>query len=328
MENSPEGQERICVQKIFESAKNEAEMALINQTTSPGEYEQLSAAFYSSKLWEIDATVRVFFMEEKFIPRTKLSAMNTSNGPIDPLQQFFFDNPLMKLSDCVKKIVNERIVPLVQLNIVFVDDVNESDVRISFNRNSGCWSLLGTDAMDEKDLSKSTMNFAWFDVSTVMHEFGHMLGMIHEHQNPKGKGIQWNEKAVFKWAGETQQWDAEKTQKNILDKYNKKDINGSDFDPLSIMLYFFPANLTLNNKGTYQNLRLSGKDVEFITKNYSDETRAPVVFKEFYGQNILQNIKQSEHMAKFSPIPIIVACIVLLAVVVALVLLFRRRSPK
>ena len=174
--------------------------------------------------------------------------MNTSNGPIDPLQQFFFDNPVIKLSDGVKKIVNERIVPLVQLNIVFVDDVNESDVRISFNRNSGCWSLLGTDAMDEKDLSKSTMNFAWFDVSTVMHEFGHMLGMIHEHQNPKGKGIEWNEKAVFKWAGETQQWNAEKTQKNILDKYDKKDINGSDFDPLSIMLYFFPANLDIKQQ--------------------------------------------------------------------------------
>lgn len=38
------------------------------------------------------------------------------------------------------------------------------------------------------------MNFGWVDVPTVIHEMGHMLGMIHEHQNPKGQNIDWNDK--------------------------------------------------------------------------------------------------------------------------------------
>ena len=28
------------------------------------------------------------------------------------------------------------------------------------------------------------MNFSWFDVPTVLHEFGHALGLVHEHFQP------------------------------------------------------------------------------------------------------------------------------------------------
>ena len=27
------------------------------------------------------------------------------------------------------------------------------------------------------------MNFSWFDVPTILHEFCHALGMMHEHNN-------------------------------------------------------------------------------------------------------------------------------------------------
>lgn len=42
------------------------------------------------------------------------------------------------------------------------------------------------------------MNLGWFDVSAVLHEFGYVLGMIHEHQSPLDKPIDWNQKALFK----------------------------------------------------------------------------------------------------------------------------------
>jgi hypothetical protein len=32
----------------------------------------------------------------------------------------------------------------------------------------------------------------------VIHEFGHALGLIHEHQNPSG-GIQWNKPVVCRY---------------------------------------------------------------------------------------------------------------------------------
>ena len=47
------------------------------------------------------------------------------------------------------------------------------------------------------------MNYGWLTPDSdddelrrvVLHEFGHALGLIHEHQNPEG-GIEWNEPAV------------------------------------------------------------------------------------------------------------------------------------
>jgi len=305
-----EGQERICTQKLYPSLNNKMALNSIEQASNSTEYSKLSAAFYKEKLWEQDATIRVYFMQTEFyLPRTE--TFNTKNGPIDPLQEYFSNNLDANILDGIKRIVKERIQPLLSdLKIVFVDDAETSDVRVSFNLNGGCWSLLGTDALQETDKKQATMNFSWFDVATVVHEFCHMLGMIHEHQNPSGKAIEWDDNALFKWSLEVNGWDVDTTIKNIVKKYDRESITGSEFDPLSIMLYFFPANLTKNNKGTYQNLRLSGKDVLYITKMYGKEEDAPKLYQDMYGESIEKNIKKSDQYYKSSFGWILVALVI------------------
>jgi hypothetical protein len=59
-------------------------------------------------------------------------------------------------------------------------------------------------------------------------------------------------------------WGEETTRHNVLRKYSVDQINGTDFDPKSIMLYFFPASWTLNGIGTDANEVLSRLDKEFI----------------------------------------------------------------
>lgn len=82
-----------------------------------------------------------------------------------------------------------------------------------------------------------------------------------------------------------------------MNKYDINHINGSSFDPLSIMLYFFPADLTTNNKGTYQNLRLSGEDVKYITEQYGKASDADIIFEDMYNENIDKNINKSMAIA-------------------------------
>lgn len=261
--------------------------------------QHLAAAFYQSKLWDSNSTIKIKFLDENpNVPRTSENNMSTKNGPIDPLQQYFFDNPNINITEGVKKIVNERIQPLVSLKFQFVDKNSDADVRISFDASGGAWSELGTDAKNVA-ADKATMNLGWFDVSTVMHEFGHVLGMIHEHQNPSGQNIDWNDQKVYEWANETQGWDKDMTYKNILHKYSKKQVNGSSFDPLSIMLYFFPGDLTNNGIGTSQNLRLSGLDMEFINKKYS-KSNAKTFFPTVYNSSLESNVDKSKQMVSKS----------------------------
>ena len=183
-------QPKICIQQILKCDEDEFGSCITHK-----DYEvskKLQAAFFTKKLWPSGSKIKVGFLSTgDLITRTNMSEI-TKGKDLDPLQ-----NQVMSLSiqDAIKKIVKERIQPLVNLDISFVDNPTEADVRISFDKDGGSWSLVGTDHLQEKNAA--TMNFGWFDVPTVIHEFGHMIGLIHEHQNPKGQKIMWDDKKVI-----------------------------------------------------------------------------------------------------------------------------------
>ena len=92
---------------------------------------------------------------------------------------------------------------MANLTLKFLDDGTPGDVRISFQYD-GSWSVIGTDCQT-LSIDQPTMNYGWLDRQTaddevrrvVLHEFGHALGLIHEHQNPGGE-IKWNRDQVIK----------------------------------------------------------------------------------------------------------------------------------
>lgn len=159
-------------------------------------------------------------------------------------------------------------------NVKFNWDVSSrnSDVRITFRKNLGSWSYVGTDALFIPK-SQATMNFGWLDESTVLHEFGHMLSLLHEHQNPKG-GLQWNRDQVIKdLSGPPNNWDLNTIEHNVLNSIPDNSVNGTTFDPHSIMLYFFPDHWVKSGKGTKQNSSISQLDRDHIAKLYPFENK-------------------------------------------------------
>lgn len=69
-----------------------------------------------------------------------------------------------------------------------------ADIRISFDKN-GYYSNVGRDSVDVSlaPAGEESMNFDGFDQGlpldwrgTVLHEFGHAIGLEHEHQHPAG----------------------------------------------------------------------------------------------------------------------------------------------
>lgn len=283
---------RMCVQEPLDVEKNALD-TLKTRSNSEGHFSKLQAAFWTSKLWPKKSNITIGFVGDGIgIPWTDVSdierALEKSNKKmkIDPLSK-----KVREMKDnirAIKTIVKERIMPIVDLKIKFVKKGEKAIVRVGFNPNGGACSLVGTD--HAKSTALTTMNFAWLDVGTVIHEFGHMLGLIHEHQNPKGTSIKWNKPEVYKWAMSSQNWDKETIDKNILNKYDVNITNGSNFDKDSIMLYFFPDKMTLDNKGTQQNVRLSTEDVKYINQMYPGSELTPQEFyKEAYGQDIDQD---------------------------------------
>lgn len=163
---------------------------------------------------------------------------------------------------------------MANLEFQWVDD-GDAEIRIGFQQGNGSWSYLGTTCRQIPD-DELTMNYGWLTPESdddslrrvVLHEFGHALGLIHEHQNPKG-GIRWNEPAVIEeLSGPPNNWDEQAIRHNVLDHYPPEDVTSTDVDADSIMMYPIPASWTLDGFSADLNRDLSPTDVEFIRRAY------------------------------------------------------------
>ncbi len=154
----------------------------------------------------------------------------------------------------------------------------EAEIRIGFLDGDGAWSYIGRDVLSIPSNDR-TMNFGW-DISksrdgydTALHEIGHTLGFPHEHQNPFS-GIVWDENTVYsKLAGYPNYWSQEKTYHNIIRKLDPDTVQGSNWDPDSIMHYPFEAGMILspaqyNRNGLFPQGGLSSRDREWVKHFY------------------------------------------------------------
>ena len=109
-----------------------------------------------------------------------------------------------------------------------------SDIRIGFDPDGGAWSYIGTDCRTKF----KTMNLGFINQTTVLHEFGHTLGLIHEHQSPASGGFDWDEEAVIEsLSGPPNYWDEQTIYNNMFATYNEDQLTMTEYDSTSIMHY-------------------------------------------------------------------------------------------
>jgi hypothetical protein len=186
-------------------------------------------------------------------------------------------------------------------NIVFDFEENgaprmcrgNEDIKIDFVDNKGWWSAYGTMSR-QRDPS---MNLQFLGVDTprytngqaapetelrriILHEFGHALGMMHEHQSPNAQcdsEINWD--AAYQM-GAKMGWDKEMVHSQMRQLANAQEFNMTAVDRKSIMHYSLAPELFKAGRNSKcwvpDNNELSTQDRNFIASIYPKDDR-PVV---------------------------------------------------
>eukprot|EP00027_Filamoeba_sp_ATCC50430_P012802 CAMPEP_0168564558 /NCGR_PEP_ID=MMETSP0413-20121227/13316_1 /TAXON_ID=136452 /ORGANISM="Filamoeba nolandi, Strain NC-AS-23-1" /LENGTH=244 /DNA_ID=CAMNT_0008596251 /DNA_START=12 /DNA_END=743 /DNA_ORIENTATION=+ len=195
-EREPENRvEFHCLAELFEVDKDQG--------------EQHYAAVDESLMWPKDTVILVYFLDGD--PQLQKEVMQVVSS--------WNEHACVTFSACTK--------------------LDDSHIRVTF-QGTGYHSLLGTRCLNQKWKGKPTMTLAGLERAStqekkrhVLHEFGHALGLVHEHQSPS-KPIPWNDPAVYQYYAQFG-WNWQKVKSNVLAPL--KDTNYSAFDPKSIMLY-------------------------------------------------------------------------------------------
>jgi len=130
---------------------------------------------------------------------------------------------------------------------------NEADIRIRF-REEGSYSYVGTDATRYSTADERTMNLAfsfWREPKnmkgTTIHEFGHALGLHHEHNSPS-VAYNWNEAQIIaELSAPPNNWDEAGIRHNVINNLlasgkPRSAFFVTKFDPQSIMIYSIPKS--------------------------------------------------------------------------------------
>lgn len=160
--------------------------------------------------------------------------------------------------------------PHVNLTFEFTQSPN-ADIRIAADNTEGGSSTIGVDA---KNVPAPTPTmFIGFrrglvpkTGQTVLHEFGHALGLKHEHQHPD-RDLDFNKEFIYKEYDQGGR-PRKNADEQMLNTFNREQTKHSPYDRHSIMHYSLPNEYFNTQNPTSENYELSETDIQFIRKLY------------------------------------------------------------
>ena len=232
---------------------------------------------------------------------------NKSKKAKDSNKQFFKSSKLWQQSEILVyvstkeklyyELVNEametwnKILSDVYLKLVHTDIKTKANISVGFIKNDGNWSYIGNDSTYYARFSQSINldpNLPNFNITIALHEFGHAIGLEHEHQHPS-RYLKFDEDAL---ANDPDLKDFDYKSQMTDVEYGTMDTLVGYYDPESIMHYFIKSEwidvfesaykmklvnpeATSEEINSYivslltENETISKKDAEFVKKIYS-----------------------------------------------------------
>jgi hypothetical protein len=104
----------------------------------------------------------------------------------------------------------------------------------------------------------------------ALHEFGHALGLIHEHFHPE-VSINWDKKKLSDYYMRNFNYTKRECENNLFRPYLRNQLQFSGFDPASLMMYPIPGSCTFDGIEYSQGSQLTDIDKEFIASIYTEK---------------------------------------------------------
>lgn len=213
-----------------------------------------------------------FEFVESFDTATFIGSKNLYWNKHSVLRVYFFNGA----ETIIKKVLNvaNTWAQLSGLQFQRVFTKNPSEIRISFSC-PGYNSLVGKQAYDPNYRNKPTMCLQGLDqttdealfVRTVLHEFGHVMGLLHELQNPHAQ-IPWDTARLYAYYDSVYHWKPDSVNRWVLRLYSSQDVDASEMDTASIMMYAVPKEVTKGGYAIPWPDKLSKGDTSFLINRY------------------------------------------------------------
>jgi hypothetical protein len=183
---------------------------------------------------------------------------------------------------------------------------DSADIKIDFAPGGGYWSYVGVESVRHS----TSMNLGGFTESSpaqgefegiVAHEFGHALGLEHEHQSPASPtDCGWN----FDYIRSTYQWESEAQMRANFDRLQnaprRRSYDFSTYDKLSVMHYAFepqaylageksPCFASVNRQPS--DLDLSAMRLAYSARTQQEQGLAREAIPEMWGKFASDELK-------------------------------------
>ncbi len=189
-----------------------------------------------------------------------------------------------------------------------------SHIRVSLNDKGQNYSAIGILSFKSFAQNEESMSISIIDPRTkelmnaidlrrtVLHEFGHALGLAHEHQSPFGKcEAEYNWDHIYKDSAKPPLGWSKKVVDHNMRQLNKPGTFASEFDKDSVMLYTFPKKFFKSGTGSTcyseENYSISPVDRNIISELYPADQKRRYSLYEDRRKQLIELAEQSKAAA-------------------------------